>query len=164
MLQVPQLLVHVQHQVLAPLREILERDLAAQFSVGRTATAQRIAAGTEWVIVHAHVRILARPLQREKPREDHRVALGGHAAEVVESDVARDSSRQEPLSSVEDPARPFTCGPGDVFIVRAFSPGEHGHGATLFRVRSNLIAFHTAVLLLIHHDEARTCGTSDTHV
>ena len=49
-LQVPQLLVHVQHQVLATLRKIPERDLASQFPVRRTATAHRVAAGTEWVI------------------------------------------------------------------------------------------------------------------
>jgi hypothetical protein len=41
--------VHVQHQVLAPLREILERDLASKLSVGRTAPAHRAAAGTESV-------------------------------------------------------------------------------------------------------------------
>src|SRR5918998_1248669 len=66
-LQVPHLMVHVQHQVLATLRKIPERDLASQFPVRRTATAHRVAAGTEWIIVHAHVRILSRPFQREKP-------------------------------------------------------------------------------------------------
>src|SRR5687768_7818945 len=98
-LQVPHLMVHVQHQVLATLRKILERDLASQFPVRRTATAHRVAARTEWIIVHAHVRILSRPFQREKPCELRRVAFGGHAA-VVESDVARYSIRQEPLSSI----------------------------------------------------------------
>ena len=88
-------MVYVQHQVLATLRKILERDLASQFPVRQTATAHRVAAGTEWIIVHAHVQILARLLQREKPREHRRVAFGGHAAVVVESDVARDSIRQE---------------------------------------------------------------------
>jgi hypothetical protein len=92
-LQVPHLQVHIQHQVLAPFREILERDLAAQLSVGRTATADRVAAGTERVVIHARVRILARLLQREKPSEDRRIALGGHAAVVVESDVARNAVR-----------------------------------------------------------------------
>ena len=92
-LQVPHLLVHVQHQVLATLRKIPERDLASQFPVRRTATAHRVAAGTEWIIVHAHVRILSRPFQREKSCENRRVAFGGHAAIVVGSDVARNAVR-----------------------------------------------------------------------
>jgi hypothetical protein len=45
-LQVPHFLVHVQHQVLALLREILERDLASQLAVGRTAPAHLVATGT----------------------------------------------------------------------------------------------------------------------
>jgi hypothetical protein len=99
-LQVPHRPVHVQHQVLATLRKIPERDLASQFPVRRTASAHRVAAGTQWIIVHAHVQILSRLLQREKPRGHRRVALGGHAAVVVESDVARDSIRQELLSFI----------------------------------------------------------------
>jgi hypothetical protein len=95
-------MVHVQHQVLATLRKIPERDLASQFPVRRTASAHRVAAGTEWIIVHAHVQILSRLLQREKPREHRCVALGGHAAVVVESDVARDSIRQELLSFIPE--------------------------------------------------------------
>jgi hypothetical protein len=49
----------------------------------------------------------------------------------------------------EIPARPFTYGSGDppdVFVIRAFYPGEHGHGATLFTVRTNLIAFDATVV------------------
>jgi hypothetical protein len=59
----------------------------------RTATAHRVASGTEWVIVHTQVQILARLLQREKPREYGRVAFGGHAAVVIESDVVRNAVR-----------------------------------------------------------------------
>ena len=101
-LQVPHLPVGVQHQSPATLREIPERGRAAQLSVGRTATAQRVATGTEWVAIHAQVEILARLLQQEKPREYCRVALSGHAAVVIESDVVRNAVRQEPVLSIPE--------------------------------------------------------------
>jgi hypothetical protein len=71
-----------------------------QLSVRRAATADHVALDTEWILTHAHVEILARLLQREKPREYRRVAFGGHAAVIIESDVARDTIRQEPVYSV----------------------------------------------------------------
>src|SRR5829696_2883926 len=100
LLQVPHLLVYVQHQVLAPLRKIAERDLASQYPVRRAATVQGVAVAAEWVLTHAHVEVLARLLQREKSREHCCVAFGGHAAVVVESDVARNAVRQEPVQSI----------------------------------------------------------------
>jgi hypothetical protein len=92
-LQIPHLLVHVQHKVLASLRKIPERGRAAQLRVGRTATAQRVTTGTERIIIHAYVQLLARLLQREKPREDRRVTFGGHATVVIESEVTRNGLR-----------------------------------------------------------------------
>ena len=55
----------------------------------------RIASRTERVIAHAQVGVLARLLEREEPREHRGVAFGGHAAVVVESDVAGYAARQQ---------------------------------------------------------------------
>ncbi|CAA9464860.1 MAG: hypothetical protein AVDCRST_MAG58-3317 [uncultured Rubrobacteraceae bacterium] len=99
-LKIPHFLVCVQYQLFATFGEILERDLTSQLTVRRTATAHRVAPGTEWILTHAHVEILAWLLQREKPREHGRVAFGGHAAVVIESDVARNAVRQEPVQSI----------------------------------------------------------------
>jgi hypothetical protein len=87
-LQVPHLPVSIQYQAPAILREILEGDPETQLAIRRTITADRVASGTERILTHAYVEILARLLQREQAREYRRVALGGHAA-VVESDVVR---------------------------------------------------------------------------
>src|SRR5215212_9539925 len=89
-LRAPHLQVRVQHQALAILlRGIDERDLLSQLPVRQTAATDRVVAGTEWVPVHAQAGVPATPLEREKHRKHRRIAFGGHAAEVVESDVAR---------------------------------------------------------------------------
>lgn len=92
-LQVPHLPVRFQYEALAALRKIPELDPAPQLPVRRTATVDRIAPGTERVLAHAHVEVLARLLEREKTSEDRRITFGGHAAVIVESDVVRYSAR-----------------------------------------------------------------------
>jgi hypothetical protein len=92
-LQVPHLAVSIKHQALAALREVSELDPATQLPVRRPATADGVAAGTERVVIHAYVEVLARLLYGEKAGEYRRLAFGGHAAVVVESDVARNAAR-----------------------------------------------------------------------
>ncbi len=55
--------------------------------------------GTFRILAHGQVEILARTLLGKATREYGGVALGGHAAVVVASDVAGDTVRQEPLFS-----------------------------------------------------------------
>src|SRR5215203_2226274 len=98
-LQVPHLPVGIEHQVLAILREISERDVPPQLAVRRTALIERKVSRNERGIAHAQVGILARLLEGEEPREHGSVAFGGHAAVVVKSDVAGYAVRQEPILS-----------------------------------------------------------------
>src|SRR5215204_3112107 len=87
-LQVPHLQVRVQHQALTAFREIGERDLTPQLPVRRAAHVYRVPLRAERVRTHAQVGVLARLLEREQSCEHGSVTFGGHAAGIVESDVA----------------------------------------------------------------------------
>ena len=88
--------------------EDLQRDLPPQLAVRRTALIERVVPRTERVVAHAQVGILARLLEGEKPRKHGSVAFGGHAAVVVESDVAGYAVRQEPVLSGTE-GHPVNC-------------------------------------------------------
>src|SRR5829696_9143363 len=87
-LEVPHPPVGIEEERSAILREIFERDLPSQLAVRRTALVDRVVPRTKGVIAHAQVGVLVGLLEEEEPREHSSVAFGGHAAVVVESDVA----------------------------------------------------------------------------
>ena len=91
-LQVPQPKIRVEHQVPAPLGEVLEGDLASHPLVGRPTPAQRMSSGTDRVPFHCEIKVLARLLQAQQPREDRGVTSGGPAAGIVASHVAWDAA------------------------------------------------------------------------
>jgi hypothetical protein len=87
-------LINIQNQPFAALGEVTEGDLTPPPLVGRSAAAQNVAlVGSERFFAHAEVRVLSGLLQVEEPREHRGVALGGHAAIVVESNIAGDAVR-----------------------------------------------------------------------
>ena len=106
-LEVPHPPVGIEHQDLAILREISERDLPPQLAVRRTALIERKVSRNERVIAHAQIGVLARLLEREEPREHGSVAFGGHAAVVVESDVAGTPSGKSLSCLVAKVTRPL---------------------------------------------------------
>lgn len=98
-LETPHLAVGVQDQPLALLGKVFVGDLPSQLAIRWPALTNGVVPRSERVIVHAQVGVLSRFLEREEPCENSGVALGGHAAVVVESDVAGYAIGQEPVPS-----------------------------------------------------------------